>query len=316
MYRVYGQMLAVFDEGKELIDVPFTFTQPSTELQIDWAIYDSYMQASMLVEEVYAVRSSLVRVKKDGIIEDDELLAKITAHYKQKYRGMNRVFPKAFNAFDLLAKKLGEDAADALIRSVLFTAYPDNAFVCILSNFCESDSCSPIGSRWTLAPLPSDRPTLSFDEAYNLFNNMIKSVDKDDAYFGRKAAIEYTADALHEFNDYAQSNGPFKFFFDLSHNNFFFSQYTDTTMTFSKVDVSQDYKHVNFEFGEIICVILEAILQQLITGIGLYCPWWGGVSDSYHDNCCQNKAFLEAAWSCTKPDRSRCELWQRLGCLA
>jgi hypothetical protein len=65
------------------------------------------------------------------------------------------------------------------------------------------------------------------------------------------------------------------------------------------------------KLGEFI-LVLEAIMQQLITGIGLLCPYW---AYTYY-NCCsrENRAFLEKVWSCTK-DKSSCKLWERMGCL-
>jgi hypothetical protein len=236
IYSFFSLLLRVLDEGKEMIDVPFTFTQPSTELQMQWAEYDNLMQRSMIVEEVYAVRTSLIKAKKEGVIEDDALLDKIAVHYKQAYKEIvHELFPEDFTAFDLLAKNLGEDAAEALIRKALFTVHPDKTFVFFLTNFCQTDSHSPNGLRWTPAPLPSDRPTLSFDEAYNLFDDIIKAVDKDDSYFGRNSTIEDAANAMHLLKALAQEDGPFKFFFDLSHNNYLLSEYTDTALAFYKV---------------------------------------------------------------------------------
>jgi hypothetical protein len=149
----------------------------------------------------------------------------------------------------------------------------------------------------------------SLVDAYVFFDWVFDQLDPDDSVYKRNSLSKYLA--LGEKYSSGVEKGEFTKFLIGKPNAILRTIYNSHgTHTFSKA-----IKYGLVEIQEIltgnIVIVREAILQQLIKGIGLLCPFW----NSSH-GCCsrENRELLEKVWSCTKPDAS-CD-WKPLGCLA
>lgn len=111
---------------------------------------------------------------------------------------------------------------------------------------------------------------------------------------------------LDDKNDFFKSllNSPETLFFT-AHNK-------SLCPTFLRINTSKlpdkDCKYVGM--GEPM-ILLESILEQLIYGNGLMCPWFTS------GQCCGHaptREFLESVWKSTTRGQT-CNRWERLGCL-
>jgi len=325
MFKI-NALIFLSAQWKQQIVVPLTATQ-STQLgnvlQKNWFNFDMQMQASILVEEVYAVWTSLKNAKLN-LIKDDRALNVILSRYKKEYGKKQKLFEIVYNAFDLMAKKIGVIPSFILVNNVLGTQSPDYAFVCILSTTCPPDSHATNGIRWNLSPeltsrLANSTPFAStehFKQLYEFFSSITDALDPDDSLFNRAGILHKAKEIqlkqksmlrelLAEGLDYSLFYG--------SDDNYLVSYHDNNGVQFLyKSYRTQEGERVE-KIGECDAAYIfnEAILQQLLAGIGLRCPFW---QDCYPDRCCIFRTLLEKIWSCTKPDLS-CKLWKPMGCL-
>jgi hypothetical protein len=153
-----GIIFDTFTKGQEQIEVPVKTNVAGNEIQKQLALIKYLHEASEPVEEVFAVRSSLLEALKMGVIEDDDFRQKLITRYKEIYEKAIPIFPRAYDALDFVAGKIGENAATGLILSVLGTHHPLLAFSDIISvltdiviptNWCSADS-----TEWNAPPTP------------------------------------------------------------------------------------------------------------------------------------------------------------------
>jgi hypothetical protein len=306
-YIMIREKLETFKEGQEPIQVPVLPDDSGDELQKQWAVIVNLHRATVLVEEVFAVRWSLLFAREEGLITHGRRRSLIT-RYKGEYGKTIPGFPQAYDAFDLIARKIGEDAAEGLIYSVLRTGNPTIAFFAIIEEMCKIKLPVPTnGVMWNL----SDEETnflahLSYEQAYHFFNKSMDDSDPDDSRYLRRKMLEIIAAIDEEVNVAAQEkiNDFLEFVLGLP-MTFLVSHYDEFIHKFS----NEGSKEVSYGSR---AIVLEAIRQQLTKGIGLVCPFWTHAPHT----CCSsfNRALLEKVWSCTSPIPGW-KLWMRGGCL-
>jgi hypothetical protein len=307
MFEFYGLILKTALEGQKQIRIPLKPAISGNKLQKQWAGIVLLFEASRLVEEVIAVYASLLKSLKEGLISNSER-REFAKDYKEKYERYIPSFSTAYNAFDLVANKIGESAATAMMYSVFETPGPSTAFWHIISEMCKINPSVPNGFVWNVP----DKDTayiknLPRDLEYYFFSEFIDRLDPDGSRFGKKALLDYIATTEEKWRSVAQGLEPefFKFLLD-THETILYCTYSDFIHPFSKLgEISKEVEYGNY------FIFIEAIRQQLTQGIGLLCPFWGYSPD----RCCDIKPILEKVWSCTSPTRS-CRLWERMGCLA
>jgi hypothetical protein len=310
-------------------------------------------EASEPVEEVFAVRSSLLEALKMGVIEDDDFRQKLITRYKEIYEKAIPIFPRAYDALDFVAGKIGENAATGMILSVFGTHHPLLAFSDIISVLTDivipTSWCSADSTEWNAPPNTlsfkflwkrSDEFTaslakLSVNQAYNAFSGLINVLDTEASHLYGKAGVldhkvlDYEEAKLKSLGEKLSKefgvddvdgflkSDSFKFLYG-SPNSFVFTTYTDFIFPFSLLkydDLKAAGVISEFQYGD-LGLVLEAIMQQLTRGIGLLCPFWIDAPPTCPPTCCStlNKAFLENVWKCTS--KSACKQWKRMGCLA
>jgi hypothetical protein len=82
--KLYTLIVNIVTEGREPIEVPLSHELSRNELEKHWRLAVGLKRASRLVEEVYAVRTSLLKAKELDYIEN-ELAQEILTHYKTQY---------------------------------------------------------------------------------------------------------------------------------------------------------------------------------------------------------------------------------------
>src|SRR5919106_2811652 len=318
-------MIDTFMHKKKQIEVPlnhpFYPDEARNELEKQWALIVHYKRASRDIEEVYAVRSSLLEALKIGLIEDDESLQQIKTAYRNVYGKDYPFFTLIYDALDFVAGKIGENAATGMIHYVFEMLSPTLAFLEILSDMCEVIRRDPDEFLWSK---PDDATAyltkLSVDQARSFFSK---------AYEGYSPSCDTRTDVLDLVEEIKQAGDIFcgqrkdiddfgKLLFGSS-ISFVVTAYDDFIFPFSLLELKYDeLKDVGviideFEYGD-IALVLEAIMQQLTTGIGLLCPFWME-HPAIPPTCCGNRELFEKVWECTSPTSS-CKRWERLGCLA
>jgi hypothetical protein len=273
-------------------------------------------RTSSYIEEVFAVRSSLLNAREIGFISPDRQ-QDLELFYKEDYGKDIPIFSLAYDAFDFVAGKIGEAAATGIIHYVLETLNPSHAFLDLISGMCKTKRRVPTNDfLWSLPDeLTAFLAKLSVKQACDFFGMVL---DKDDSLYGRASLLDYVAAIKQEWSAFSQDiNDDFTKLLFGSETPILFTNYIDFIRPASLL------KHADLtaaraiitevKYGS-IALVLEAILQQLTTGIGLLCPFW---IDS-PPTCCssRNRALLEKVWSRTSPNPSKCKLWKRMGCLA
>lgn len=258
----------------------------------------------MEVEEAFAVRSSLLDALEERLIDNNGQQVLIEC-YKKKYGKDHPFFPVVYNALDFVAGKIGKIATGGLITSVLETQNPSVAFSDLILGMCKIDPHAPNEFLWDR----SDEHTgflanLSLEHAHYFFSSVIDGLDPDDSLYGKTSLLDYVLAIKQEWGIRAKKLNDFgKLLYCTTPNTILFMEYTNLSHTFRKYKFSEEVSYGNF------VILLEAIRQQLIIGMGLLCPFWNSSL-----NCCSssNKALLEKVWSHTSPDPSKCKLWKRL----
>jgi len=308
MLIFYSMILEAVGEKGESIEVPFNAETPRSPLEKQWALVVELQRESELVQEVYAIRSSLENASDEGYLAPEQM-EEYVSDCKIEYETYIPLFGEIYDAFDLIWRTRGKDKAQTIIFSVLETLHPDQAFINVLSRMYQSDLRVPSdGSRRNLdivsdAILATGPPEWLF----HFFREVIDGLDREDhaRHYYRTLVLAREEKIKEEWHTASQDiqDDIGKFLLG-SPNTILFSHYNRTTHRFSKLNVTEEVR------GHFI-IVLEAIRQQLTTGRGLLCPFWGYVKGM----CCSshNKAFLENVWSCTERNRS-CD-WQRMGCL-
>jgi hypothetical protein len=182
-------MRKTFDAGREKIQVPVILgTEEGNTLQKQFENVAYLFTASLFVEEVFAVRSSLLRATKLGFIAP-ETQQEWAREYKQLYGESMIAFPFFYEIFNFVAKKIGEAATDCLIKSVFETFNPTEAFIDILEKMVMIYPSVPFNA---FLENPSDEYfvwSLSDEETDFLINSALKpSLDHGSYYF--RGALE------------------------------------------------------------------------------------------------------------------------------
>jgi hypothetical protein len=291
-----------FEDGHVEVEVPLDPYKSRNELEKEWGYVVCLIWESQLVEEVFAVRSSVLNTQKKFKMSHG-IRRELEKKYKEIYGKTIHFFSDIYDAFDIVASKIGETATTALIYNVLKTINPQGAFIDILS--CTIDSLS-YDEVYHLTDLRKD----SLVDAYVFFDWVFDQLDPDDSVYKRNSLSKYLA--LGEKYSSGVEKGEFtKFLFSKPKASLVETIYNSHGIhTFSKPS-----KNRLIEIQEVMpgneVIVREAILHQLIKGIGLLCPFWNSSHGCYSR---ENRELLEKVWSCTKPDAS-CD-WKPLGCLA
>jgi hypothetical protein len=291
-------------EEQQQIPVPLLADLLRNEMEKQWSDVVLLHRASSLVEEVFAVRSSLRKAREQGIIKSDKQLEALVDAYKKQYEEDENIdgFRQAYETFDVIACKIGEDAATAMILSVLETLSPATAFSNILffisDCLCNIDTFKNFVSR------------LPFKDALVFFYKILGDLDEDDSHYGRRSLLQAQATIEQFLNTTVKAGSKFSELLSIRDTTaFVFSVYNHNLLRFSKIEGSAEVR-----YGD-LAIFLESIRQQLTQGRGLQCPWWNGSPGTCCSSCSSfHRAFLEKVWSCTS--ESACENWGRLGCLA
>jgi hypothetical protein len=330
----YRLILTTAVEGKEQIDVPLKPDQSGSNLQKRWADLVNLIDQSRLVEEVFAIRSSLLKAKIEGLI-GNKMRQVLLTDYKKAYgnyiplkifdaiagveRQQNLAFPAIYDAFDFVARKLGEAAALGIIFSVFETLYPSTVFLEILFAMCKVAPGVPFNDFlgkpsdehfvWNLSEKATNNiATLSPEQAYHYFRGIIYQLDPNGSRYHRTLLLDSVVKLEEGWNVIAKDlMDDFVKFLVGIRKTFLFSTFSRNIHPFSKIgELTEEVVHGNF------IIFIEAIRQQLTHGMGLLCPFWMWSPGT----CCHslNREVLEKIWYCTKPNQS-CRLWERLGCL-
>jgi hypothetical protein len=305
MFGLYDIMLTSFEEEKEKIEVPLDHEKPRNELEKKWESIFYLTRESMAIEEALVVRSSLLKAIEERLIDNDGLQL-LTEHYKNEYAEDYPFFPVVYNALDSVGCKVGNTASAGLILSVLGTHNPVVAFWDIILRMCKPDPHDPNKFLW----MQSDKHTnflanLSLKDARDTFSLVLNELDKDDSRYRSRLLLDLVAALKQEWCISAKKLDDFGKLVYGTPNTILYMEYNGFSHTFGKYKFSEEVRWGNFS------IFFDAVRQQLITGIGLLCPFW-----SWNYTCCsrENKALLEKVWSCTSD--SSCEDWKRMGCLA
>lgn len=315
IFNLHNIIHKTYEEGKEQIEVPLDHKKSRNNLEKLWNLIFRMQRESILIEEIYAVRSSLLSARKKGVISPERHQS-LELYYKEKYEKFisgSPGFVEVYNAFDFVASKLGEAAASGLVFAVFGKLNPTLAFFDLIYGMCKVGHRVATEFQWKLSDgNMAFLANLSFVQAAGSFTKILDGLDPDHSRYGRISLLEDIKLVKRKFNAVTQDTDSdfFNFVTGLP-KSFLITPYSDFIYPFPMLKkgggVAKEVK-----YGEFI-IVLEAIMQQLITGIGLLCPYW--VYDK-HYNCCsrENRAFLEKVWSCTKPESS-CKSWKRMGCL-
>lgn len=331
LFRLYKIILTTFEpleDEQEQIPVPLRPNLVRNELERQWGLVVRLGRASMFVEEIYAVRYSLSTWQKSGIITNRRR-QKLIITYKEQYRKSLPFFAEAYDAFDFIVSKVGDDSGIHMIYKVLETLNPTIAFFNIIFKMCKTDPRSSITDltmnvqrrQWNL----SDEETnsllnSSFEQTDDFFSNIMDELDPDDSRYQRTRLRDYAAMIEQEWRVVPHDGGTPTLLQDIQDDvaKFLFNSATfvlslyrsDVGHHFCDPGSISDWPIQEIEYGN-FSIVLEAIRQQLTQGKGLLCPFW---MDGRF-GCCRrrNKAFLEKVWKCTSDSSSR--LWKRLGCL-
>jgi hypothetical protein len=311
MFGLYRQIqIRVLTEGwsHEYIEVPLKPDGLGDKFQKQLEHLIRLQKASALIEEVFAVRSSLVESQEIFKNADDWWFT--VRAYLDGYEEFIDGYKGAYYLFDFIANKIGEPAAAGLIHTVLETCDAAKAFVDIMFYMCEFVPALRMAS-WKLSQKETKQIVgASPYDAQTFFHDIIDVLDPDDSCFRREEMIEFTKAIKWTWGVQARDaeNDFRKFLLDPSPADVLISTYNESTHHFFDEGIQEH----RYEDGNFI-LLLEAIRQQLYQGMGLLCPFWEDSSNT----CCgiENKAFLEHVWNHTKPDCSKCMLWERLGCL-
>jgi hypothetical protein len=325
MFVLYNLIPKTFSGSEDQIPVPLRDDPDLARnaLETEWAKHVHLHWRAGLVQEVFAVRSSLREARRARVISAGDLL-KLTPEYKKAYMISMPEFPKVYNAFDFIARRIGETAATWMVYESFGTLNPSLAFIELIFGFCEIDPHVP-GSEFVERPsdehfqwtqkLPSEFfKKFSAEQASNLFAGVLDVLDPDESKYGKIGVSSYAEKIQRDFLAGAQrtTDDLEKLLLAPSPDTFVLTKYTDHIHPFCKADFSTWVVYEEVFYGNII-LLIEAILQQLTTGMGLLCPFWMGDYNGYR--CCggRNRALLERVWKGTAD--SACELWKRQGCL-
>jgi hypothetical protein len=124
----YALIHETFEENEEQIPVPLSHKLSRNELEKQWERVVRFKSAAHLIEEVYAVRSSLRQALEQGFIKDTREFRKQRRQYKRAYGESIRGYGAIYNLFDFVARQIGESAANAIIHNALGTANPQDIF--------------------------------------------------------------------------------------------------------------------------------------------------------------------------------------------
>jgi hypothetical protein len=298
----YTHIRTTFEEQQEQIEVPLDHKKPRNKLEKQLFLAWNFHRASQLVQEVFAVRSSFLNTPIIKGLMTYDIRGEYLEKSKEAYDDLIPGYKAVYNVFDFVAGKIGETAATALVHNVLGTGNPSLAFAKIL-RYLIYESYNHIHSL----------ATLSADEADRYFTSITNTLDPDDLLYVRKNTLKVASDTKQSFSEKARRTKKGIEFLIGSPTTLlssFYSDFIDPPEISIIWDgfvckVTDGVNHKNF------CWLLEAIRQQLTTGIGLLCPFW-----KPSRRCCssRNRAFLEKVWAGTCPN-SNCKLWERLGCL-
>jgi hypothetical protein len=299
MFMFWIQILGTFEEGKQQIPVPLRHNLSRNVLEEQWEVIVALQSASELVEEVYAVQSSLAALRKKRLISND-FSKRLATDYMNEYGKTISLFPKAYKAFDRVVKKIGETAVKGMITSALDTINPNTAFRHIMLEIQKIDSYRYLSS-------------LSFEQALDYFREIFDSLDPDDSKYGRAWLLK----RLESLENYSVIPQKIK---DGRHAHFaqFLLDPQESIICCDYFTEKRDFMYVIFydsdehikpvDYGN-FALIVESIRQQLTHGRGLLCPFWLYA----RDRCCGNRELFEKIWKCTA--NSSCKNWRRLGCL-
>jgi hypothetical protein len=195
-----------------------------------------------------------------------------------------------------------------MIFCVLHTGNPTTAFWDLIWRMCTLKSRIPTNDfAWQLSPeMTLSLAKLSDRKAVVFFANLLEP-DRDDSRYKTMALRDYLARrGVWRALSRDEEIDFLKFFLHTPSNALIYSQYNPNTDFLS-------FEFENFKGVEYrnMYLFAEAILQQLITGKGLACPFWHPLSGT----CCSDhlRAILEKVWECTSPN-GLCD-WKRMGCL-
>jgi hypothetical protein len=138
MFKFYDLIIKSFEDGQQ-IRVPLILNKPGNQLRAQWEILVSLNRGSELVEEVYAVQTSLLTARREGYISHSELKFKIE-QYQEAYTEIIPAFAAGFEGINFFASFIGGGAVKALILSSLETADPNKALLDTMYELTKSDS--------------------------------------------------------------------------------------------------------------------------------------------------------------------------------
>jgi hypothetical protein len=299
MFMFWIQILGTFEAGQEEIPVPLCLDRARNELEEHWAVIVALQRASELVEEVYAVQSSLSDLRKKRLITNDRC-QRLATDYMNQYGETIRSFRKTYKVFDRVVKKIGETAAKGMITSVLDALNPNTAFREIMLELNKIDSYNYISS-------------LSFEQELDYFRKIFDMLDPDDSLYGRAWLLE-RLESLENYSVIPQKikdsrHAHFAKFLLDPQESIICSDYFAERRDFIYVIFYDSDEHIKPVDHGNFALILESIRQQLTQGRGLLCPFWLYA----RDRCCGNKELFEKIWKRTC--NSSCKNWKRLGCL-
>ena len=180
IFRFYDLSLTTFEKGQR-IRVPLIDNKPGNKLRKQWEHIVHLKRASDLVEEIYAVRSSLLKAREKGAISHSKRNSD-TEQYKEGYGEFIPEYAKTYEAFDFIADQIGETAAKSIIYHALLTCDPDVVFKHILYEIHKIDSRDR-DLLWNLSCEPKEG---AITEALVFFSDLTDRLDLDDSRFRRR----------------------------------------------------------------------------------------------------------------------------------
>jgi hypothetical protein len=146
----YSLALAII-QRQGSIRIPVLPDETGDKLQEQWHHVIRLHEATKLIEEVYAIHSSLRAALQEGTISNREQ-RRIIKEYKTLYGEELHLFSIVYDAFDLLVNKIGGTAAVSMVFSALSTLNPSTAFLDIISDSGMMRIVnSPDPIQWTLS---------------------------------------------------------------------------------------------------------------------------------------------------------------------
>ena len=159
----------------------------------------------MLMEEIFAVRSSLLYVLEEGLIELNDLPLQIRA-YKSGYGKYIRGYAATYDTFDFVARGIGETAPFAIIYTALGTLNPQFAFVDILARLTQFDTSASNNLVWRITKEQRNYlADLSFKEVRDVFHMFLSEGDPDGSLYARSELLDYTKKIVEQFHDASQN---------------------------------------------------------------------------------------------------------------